>query len=614
MNSRQRKPRPPKIINQGTLHSLIYSAAVRSDPTIAKRPRGIEKERPRRSARLKGISRLPRSSDDEKREQTSFNPPADKVSERRIVCVMCLLLLCIADRIEAPQRPQILHKPLELHQKRKREQEIECLSPHAQDRPPSKRPRTSPPSCRAEGELKAKVESDTSKNKLDPIEAWIRTTRWPRSYFTPDSQIGEDFFEHNSWLEEQMEPSSIPVVQYVEINGMKYPRPVPKAPTSLRRKPSDSSLIGSSDQLPREVKSAPYRTAKYSIILATKGSFMNKSDLSISTLSKSMCQSLLRTEQAAPQDSLFQDNAFEKTCLNLQDRNESMVIRDIALLIVPSAQTLATYGATHLNHLSECVNEGWNAAIPFYGPRPQPDYSVGFGRSAFTQQQLKKLEPFVGDILYGSKFTTFFMATYRMYFPFLTCEVKCGGAALDIADRQNAHSMTVAVRGVVELYRTVQREKELHQEILAFSISHDHRAVRIYGHYPIINGNETTFYRHPIREFNFTDLDGINKWTAYKFTQNVYSIWMPIHLKRICSAIDQIPPDLNFEVSQGSDLQFAEASGLSQELGGLLSEQSNIGSASQISQDNSELVPIVPPTVTPDTSVFKRPKNTHTTK
>ena len=49
-----------------------------------------------------------------------------------------------------------------------------------------------------------------------------------------------------------------------------------------------------------------------------------------------------------------------------------------------------------------------------------------------------------------------------------------------------APSMTCAVRGVVELCRAVKREKELHQEILAFSISHEHRSVRIYGHYAII--------------------------------------------------------------------------------------------------------------------------------
>ena len=99
-------------------------------------------------------------------------------------------------------------------------------------------------------------------------------------------------------------------------------------------------------------------------------------------------------------------------------------------MIVPSAQTLATYGATHLDHLMESVNEGWKSAIPFYGPCPQPDYAVAFGRSAFTEDQLKKLKPLVGEI--PDSYTSYFMATWQMYFPFLTCEVKCGAAALDV--------------------------------------------------------------------------------------------------------------------------------------------------------------------------------------
>jgi hypothetical protein len=72
-------------------------------------------------------------------------------------------------------------------------------------------------------------------------------------------------------------------------------------------------------------------------------------------------------------------------------------------------ETLATYGATHLNHLIESVNEGWKSAIPFYGPCPQPDYAVGFGRSAFTDDQLKKLKPFVGEVT--DTFTSYFIAT-----------------------------------------------------------------------------------------------------------------------------------------------------------------------------------------------------------
>lgn len=153
------------------------------------------------------------------------------------------------------------------------------------------------------------------------------------------------------------------------------------------------------------------------------------------------------------------------------------------------------------------------------------------------------------------------MATYYMYFPFLTCEVKCDGAALDIADRQNAHSMTLAVRATVELFRLVSREMELHREILAFSISHDHRSVRIYGHYPVIDGKDTKYYRHPIHTFDFTALDGRDKWTAYKFTKNVYEVWMPNHFKQLCSAIDKIPADLDFSVPQ-----LSQSLGLSQDL------------------------------------------------
>ena len=112
--------------------------------------------------------------------------------------------------------------------------------------------------------------------------------------------------------------------------------------------------------------------------------------------------------------------------------------------------------------------------------------------------------------------------------------------ALDTADRQNAHSMTFAVRGIAELFRLVKREKEVHREIVTFSISHDHISVRIYGHYPAICGDKTTFYRHPIYAFDFTTLSGKDKWTEYRFTKNVYEIWMPTHFKRICSIINKL--------------------------------------------------------------------------
>lgn len=145
-----------------------------------------------------------------------------------------------------------------------------------------------------------------------------------------------------------------------------------------------------------------------------------------------------------------------------------------------------------------------------------------------------------------------------MYFPFLTSEVKCGNAAPDVADRQNAHSVSVAVNAVVELYRAVSRQAELHRKILAFSVSHDHEAVRIYGHYALINGKDTAFHRHLIRKFDITDQDGKDKWTAYEFTRNVYDTFVPIHLERISSAIDQLPDPEVFLVKPLSQLSNVE--------------------------------------------------------
>ncbi|KAK5253999.1 hypothetical protein LTR40_011058 [Exophiala xenobiotica] len=201
------------------------------------------------------------------------------------------------------------------------------------------------------------------------------------------------------------------------------------------------------------------------------------------------------------------------------------------------------------------------------------------------------------------------MGTWYMYFPFFSSEVKCGAAALDVADRQNAHSMTLAVRGVVELFRLVKREQELHQEILAFSISHDNETVRIYGHYPVIEGKKTSFYRHTIRKFDFTEQDGREKWTAYKFTKSVYDTWMPGHFKKLCSAIDAIPPDIHFEVSQESELQFPSSSGLSQGLESHhLSDSGATGDDELRLLDTQEVTPETSVTQTSEQATFKKPK------
>ncbi|EON96493.1 hypothetical protein UCRPA7_8012 [Phaeoacremonium minimum UCRPA7] len=329
--------------------------------------------------------------------------------------------------------------------------------------------------------------------------------------------------------------------------------------TSLRRKRSDSATSTTpSDQKPREEKSAPYRDARYEILLATKGTFMETSEEGIAEESKQLYRDLLEGDHHFPQGTIFDGDVFERAYKNFHSKNEARIIQDISRLLVPSAETLSLY-SKELRILTESVNEGWNNSIALTGTRPQPDYSVGFRREAFTDDQLTKLSPFIGDFIAGD--LSFFMATYYMYFPFLACEVKCGAAALDVADRQNAHSMTVAARGIVELFRLVKRENEVHRQVLAFSVSHDHRSVRIYGYYPVIDEKDTKYYRHPIYMFDFTALDGRDKWTIYQFVKNVYDTWVPDHFKRICSVIDQLPSKIDFGVAA-----FSDSTGLSQDV------------------------------------------------
>ncbi|EGR45490.1 uncharacterized protein TRIREDRAFT_51654 [Trichoderma reesei QM6a] len=180
----------------------------------------------------------------------------------------------------------------------------------------------------------AAAEDDDPSN---PIEFWVKRDRWPIQLFEPG-------IEH---LLARRRSSSSPS--------------------------SSCTFMTPSDQRPREEKTAQYRDSRYETLLATKGSYMVKSKLDVAQESKALCESLLEGHQAYPENSLFRDDIFGVTCRKIRNKNEERIFKDISRLIVPSAENLATYGATHLDILRESVNEGWNNSIPLTGTRPQPD-------------------------------------------------------------------------------------------------------------------------------------------------------------------------------------------------------------------------------------------------
>ncbi|KAI9730977.1 MAG: hypothetical protein M1834_005438 [Cirrosporium novae-zelandiae] len=464
-------------------------------------------------------------------------------------------------RWDSPQGDNENSPPL-LLRGQKRPREAEDPINHIPTERPQKRPRSLPADCSLGQTFGQEVASVSSASWRGHVRYWAEECAWPKDFYQDDDQ------------QDNMDPL--------------LARRKSMAFSPRRSEASFAATATPSHPLSERVKSALYKQPHYVTELEIQGdSHMKEYELGITDTSKSLCQTLLEKEQPAPKDTLFRDDkTFRATCARLQNKNEARLFKDITPLIVPSAESLAIFGAKHLDIVVESVNEGWNNCMPVTTPRPQPDFSVGFARSAFSDDQLSKLQPFIGD----TSCLSYFRATYFMYFPFLTCEVKCGNTGLEIADRQNAHSMTVAMKGVVALFRRVGREQELHREILGFSLSHNHDSVRIWGHYPVIDGAKTTFWHCPIRKFDFTEQEGKEKWTAYTITKNIYDVWMPDHFKRLSSAVD----DLQLSEPSGLPQQF----GLSQQFG--LPQQFENQSLEQEPDSQSSHIDLQP--ITPDTS------------
>jgi hypothetical protein len=270
-----------------------------------------------------------------------------------------------ANSTKVPQNLLASQRDQDQTRKRKRAQEQNELPTSAPTTRLRKRQRTSGASSVVGNAFCQPAAEGVAESKISPVAYWVEKETWPKEFFEQDDQTRKDF-DKDSWFDKYWVPEM----------SMNHLLARKKSSSSLRGKRSEGgsdvpSSKTPSDQKAREVKSAPYQDVRYKTILETKGSFMVKSKLGILDASKSLCQTIFDKEQTVPQESLFRDDIFDKTCEKIQDRNEARVVQDITRLIVPSAETLATYGAEHLEILVESVNEGWNNAIPMTKTRPQ---------------------------------------------------------------------------------------------------------------------------------------------------------------------------------------------------------------------------------------------------
>lgn len=298
---------------------------------------------------------------------------------------------------------------------------------------------------------------------------------------------------------------------------------------------------------PKEHKSDPFRDPSWHFAFQRFGTFVHGHPRGLGRQDEDLCRELLERDQSLPKNTLFDDEVLGETCARIQHRNETMIFRDVTPLIAPSAEILASRGETHLSILCESTNEVWTYAQPIIRLQPQPSYAVGFKAQAFTEEQFSKVTEFFDDRCTAE--TSPIMGTSYMFFPCFSCEI----GPLAITQRQNVHNMTVGMHAVVELFRGVNREAELHRQILAFSISHNHRQVQIVAHYPVILGGITNYFQQILHSFDFADPGCSDRWAAYRFTRNIYDTWMPAHFDWICSAIDDLPLECMSDVDTEHD-------------------------------------------------------------
>ena len=145
---------------------------------------------------------------------------------------------------------------------------------------------------------------------------------------------------------------------------------------------------------------------------------------------------------------------------------------------------------------------------------------------------------------YYTSFENITRPTENLSFPFLMSEIKCRGH--DYAERQNMHSCSVAVKALLKLEQKADQYQEDKQfesllgKILVYSISHDQKDARLYGHYALVEGEKRTYYRHFIEKFDigYKERDLL---TLHIFARNVLTVYASKLLKRLQKAIAALP-------------------------------------------------------------------------
>ncbi len=291
-------------------------------------------------------------------------------------------------------------------------------------------------------------------------------------------------------------------------------------------------------------------TKAYENYIFTTGLDMNeyKGRKFVSSESLETCKVLQTITCKTISHTIYSSEETVKVVEFCRNRNEATVARNVTSLILPPIISFSLKdGGKQFEHLTDEVDTMWRESWVLAGPRPKPDLAVGFVSSAFTIEENQKLT-------YYTSFENITRPTDNLSFPFLISEIKCGNEGLDFADRQNMHSCSVAVKAILKLeqkadqYREEKQFESLLGKILVYSISHDQKGARVYGHYALVEGENWTYYRHYIGGFDIGHKEK-DLLALHNFARNVLTMYAPKLLKQLQKAIAALPVSSPLPVS-----------------------------------------------------------------
>jgi len=255
----------------------------------------------------------------------------------------------------------------------------------------------------------------------------------------------------------------------------------------------------------------------------------------VTDAAEAMIEELQELDWDPPSPAPFCPEVFYAVSRAARESDDARAVRELTPLLAPPAGLLRARGAPGLGLLVDMAD-----ARPLSGaaePVPPADHTAGFRVEAFSDDQRPRLSRL------GGRAASSCAAGAVVFFPFLFCQANGGGpGGLELANLRAARDGTVAARAVATLLLAAGRGADVDRQVLAWTVSHDAERVRVWGHYALVQADTTTFHRHLVDTYDFSEDNGDECWNVFRFVRNLYAEWAPGHLERLRSALDGLPP------------------------------------------------------------------------